>query len=455
MRGEFALERSTGELRAAWIEDSEVVELDIARDPQTNTGAIHRARVTARTEDGGAFLDLGAGASGFMPRAGKTLGEGAYLAVQLGPEPVETGKTRVVSSRPGIAGRYLALRPGARGADVCKKTSDLQARCADVVTAIPDIVAAYRVILNTPAARVPLDAVLAEAKALADQAAKLGEADGGPGEVLAAPDALYRMLRDVPAEPAAVHLCEPALLAEARRRAALWPDILEALTLWRGREPVFEALGAEDALDSALAGAIDLPSGGRITLEETQAASVIDVDAGATGSRGPQGRMRLTANLEAVAAVARLLRLAGIGGLVVVDFIDPSNRRDRGRILAALDDALARDRLPVQRSGMNAHGIVSLTRPRRRVPLRERLLDRRLPQRSLETRALAFLRRAEREATAARPGPISLEAERELVDWIVRRGYLETLRARVGRPVRLESKEGTGSGRAPNLRRST
>lgn len=439
MRRELIIERSIGELRAAWIEDGEVVELDIARDPPTETGAIHRARVTARTEDGGAFLDLGAGSSGFLPRAGKTLGEGRYLPVQLGPEPAEPGKSRIVSSRPRIAGRYLTLLLGAKGADICKKTSDLQALCADVAAAVPDLVAAYRVILTPAAARVPLDTVLGEATALADQAARLGEAGGSPGEMLAAPDSLYRMLRDMPLEPAAIHLSEPALLAEARQRAALWTDILEALTLWQGRESAFEAFGAEEALESVLDGVLELPSGGRITLEETQAASVIDVDTGATGGRGT--RARLTANLEAAAAVARLLRLARIGGLVIVDFIDLSARRDRDRVLAALDAALSRDPLPIQRSDINAHGIVSLTRPRRQVPLRALLLDRARRQPSLTTRALGFLRRAEREAAAARPGPLRLEAEPDIVRWITEHGYLETLQTRIGRPVTLAQQE--------------
>lgn len=437
MRSELVLERSTGELRAARIEDGEVVELGLARDPPTDAEAIHHARVTARTESGGAFLDLGAGLSGFLARAGKRLGEGRYLPVQLGPEPVEPGKTRIVSSRPRIVGRYLTLLLGAQGVESAGQDAALERHCADVAAALPELVAAFRVRLRPAAACVPLDAVLGEAQALAERAAGIDKAGDGPGELLAAPAPLHRMLREAPAEPAAVHLSEAAMLAEARRHAAHWPDILEALTLWRAREPLFEAFGAEDAWHTVLEGILALPSGGRITLEETQAAGVIDVDAGGTKSGGSPTRMRLTANLEAAAAVAGLLRLADIGGLVVVDFIDLSARKDREALLKALDTALARDPLSVQRSGMNGHGVVTLTRPRRQVSLRETLLERPTPRPSLETRALACLRRAEREAAHAKPGALRVAAEPDVADWIARHGYLDRLQDRIGRSVTL------------------
>ena len=112
-----------------------------------------------------------------------------------------------------------------------------------------------------------------------------------------------------------------------------------------------------------------MPSGGWITIETTEALTAIDVNSGRFTQSGGLEETSLAVNLEAAREIGRQIRLRGIGGLIVVDFIHLRDADHAREVLAALEQSLAFDRAPVQISPMSEFGIVAITRKRVREPL--------------------------------------------------------------------------------------
>ena len=144
-----------------------------------------------------------------------------------------------------------------------------------------------------------------------------------------------------------------------------WPDLEGKIKLYEEETPLLEAFGVAEKIDAAISGVIPLPSGGNLFIEETHAMTVIDVNSG-TMQRGtsPEG-VYLATNLEAAKAIAGELRFQNLSGLITVDFIDLPGKAAQEKVLEALDAALARDPLSVERTGFNRFGLLSLRRKRR------------------------------------------------------------------------------------------
>jgi ribonuclease G len=146
------------------------------------------------------------------------------------------------------------------------------------------------------------------------------------------------------------------------------PHMIERVHRYRGKEPLFEASGIEQEIRSTLARRVDLPSGGYLVFDYAEAFTVIDVNTGRfVGSRGKSagGRLEDTIvknNLEAVKEVVRQLRLRDIGGIIVIDFIDMSNPKNRATVEEALRTELERDRTKTYVVEISPLGLVEMTR---------------------------------------------------------------------------------------------
>ena len=147
------------------------------------------------------------------------------------------------------------------------------------------------------------------------------------------------------------------------------PHMVERVTRYKEREPLFEAFGVEQEIRSTLNRRVDLPSGGYLIFDYAEAFTVIDVNTGRfVGSRskrnGP-GRLEDTItknNLEAVREVVRQLRLRDIGGIIVIDFIDMANPKNRQQVEDALRLELERDRTKTYVVEISPLGLVEMTR---------------------------------------------------------------------------------------------
>jgi len=170
---------------------------------------------------------------------------------------------------------------------------------------------------------------------------------------------------------------DPIVLAEARgwlsrERAPLAGRIL----LHRG-SAIFEAAGLAEAVAGLLELRVNLPGGGALTIEPTAAATLIDVDSGALEGEPAGGEDALLAvNLAAATAIARQIRLRGLAGALVVDFIGLHQRDRRERLLEAFRTALETHVPDVQLLGWTKLGHIELTRRRQRAPLHEIVFER-------------------------------------------------------------------------------
>jgi ribonuclease G len=146
------------------------------------------------------------------------------------------------------------------------------------------------------------------------------------------------------------------------------PHMVDRVHRYRDREPLFEASGVEAEIRSTLERRVDLPSGGYLVFDYAEAFTVIDVNTGRfVGSRGKsaQGRLEDTIvknNLEAVTEVVRQLRLRDIGGIIVIDFIDMANPKNRETVEEALRNELERDRTKTYVVEISPLGLVEMTR---------------------------------------------------------------------------------------------
>src|SRR5207302_233310 len=145
--------------------------------------------------------------------------------------------------------------------------------------------------------------------------------------------------------------------------------------LYTKEAPIFEEFGIQQELDKALRPKVWLKSGGYIVINHTEALVAIDVNTGKYVGRGST-RLEDTivkTNVEAVKEIVRQIRLRDLGGIIVVDFIDMEERRNREKVMGALEAALLSDRAPSKVLSFNEFGLVAITRKRTKQAL-ERVL---------------------------------------------------------------------------------
>jgi ribonuclease G len=147
------------------------------------------------------------------------------------------------------------------------------------------------------------------------------------------------------------------------------PHMVDRVIRYKEREPLLEKFGADQEIRSTLSRRVDLPSGGYLIFDYAEAFTVIDVNTGRfVGSRakkGGPGRLEDTItknNLEAVKEVVRQLRLRDVGGIIVIDFIDMANPRNRAQVEEALRTELERDRTKTYVVEISPLGLVEMTR---------------------------------------------------------------------------------------------
>ena len=153
------------------------------------------------------------------------------------------------------------------------------------------------------------------------------------------------------------------------------PRLVNKVKLYTKETPIFEEFGIQHELDKALRAKVWLKSGGYIVINHTEALVAIDVN---TGKFVGKGSTRLEdtivkTNLEAVKEIVRQIRLRDLGGIIVVDFIDMEERRNREKVLSALQQALEQDKAPSKALSFNEFGLVCITRKRTKQAL-ERVL---------------------------------------------------------------------------------
>lgn len=148
------------------------------------------------------------------------------------------------------------------------------------------------------------------------------------------------------------------------------PALVEKVELYRGQSSIFEAFKIEEQIKTLMGRKVALPSGGYIIIEHTEAMVVVDVNSGRYAAKKDQELNSLKTDLEASREIARQLRLRDIGGLIVCDFIDLDDEKNRKKIYDELKKEFRKDRAKVSVLPMTEFGLIQITRQR----IRENIL---------------------------------------------------------------------------------
>ena len=461
-----------GEVRAAALSDGRPFELFVERrGRESQVGNVYLGRVE-RVVSGmnAAFVDLGTGRSGFLAadaaresygaawqpgetRIADLLNEGETVAVQVVKDAIAS-KGPQLARRITLPGRFVVYTPTQSRISVSRQIEDEaeQARLIALMAAIADADEGF--ILRTAAAGVDAEDLERDAEFLrAEWASAEARRDQLPAPALIRAElgAIERLLRDeARPEMSAVRIDNQRGMEAAQAFCAKFlPGMADRLVLHDGPEGLFEAWDVEAEIERALAPRVDLPSGGGIVIESTEALTAIDVNSGSlVDASGPAETQRRT-NLEAAAEVARQIRLRNIGGLIVVDFIHMEDDAEWPPVLAALAASFAGDRNHARIIGLTAAGLVEITRRRRRPSLAQ-LMTVSCPTcrggrvASAETVVLAAMRALAREGRSALPGPLALAASDAVIDIleVEARVAFDELVAGLGRKVALRRESG-------------
>lgn len=142
------------------------------------------------------------------------------------------------------------------------------------------------------------------------------------------------------------------------------PQLLDKIELHKDKRPIFDTYGIEKELENTLARKVWLKSGGYIIIEQTEAMVVIDVNSGRYAAKKEQEQNSLRTDLEAAREICRQLRLRDIGGIIVCDFIDLEDERNKRKVFEELKKEFRKDRAKVTVLPMTEFGLVQITRQR-------------------------------------------------------------------------------------------
>ena len=224
----------------------------------------------------------------------------------------------------------------------------------------------------------------------------------------------------------------------------LAPSLLSRVKLYTRSEPIFEAFGITQELEKAIRPKVWLKSGGYIVINQTEALVAIDINTGKYV--GKSNRLEDTivkTNLEAVKEIVRQMRLRDLGGIIVVDFIDMDERKNRQKVMQALEDAMKTDKAPYKILQFNDFGLVAITRKRVKQSL-ERTLCSPCPYcegagyiKSLEAIVSEIVVEAQKYAKVVDGKDCLLRVNPEVAKLLksVQNKYLEELEEILGRPV--------------------
>lgn len=363
--------------------------------------------------------------------------EGEMLLVQGLSDPTALeDKAIQLSAKPRLVGRFTVVEAAKPRLFFSK---DLPPRCIKALTPLLSPLAAQvSIIVRSNALDMDPTAVLAEASWLATAFVNKGDAKK-PAPVFAL-SPLEQALMLAPKGCGSILVENGDILTQAKQICRdRWPDLFDRLSIWAGQETMDEAFGISEAIEEALAPRIALPSGGWISIEETRALTVIDVNVGSALQGRSAAVALLTVNMEAALAALYHLRLQDIGGLIVIDFVDMSAKGSAAQLMQVIDDALKQDPVPIKRSGLSQFGLMELARRRKGLSLRQRFQQSRSPVLSVRAVALQLVKQALALGLTASPGTLVLTAPGPVMDFLEKHHPLMTqIRAKSHRELQLK-----------------
>jgi len=330
-----------------------------------------------------AFVNVGTDKMGFL-HAQDVMGKGTLkeklspkqkLVVQVVKEPTGHKGPRVTTEI-SLPGRFLVLMPNEPGVSVSKKieNSKERARLKAIINLIKPV--GVGVIIRTEAEgqseadiQEDLEILLEKWNNIINSAETLNP----PNLIYRDQDLLYRVIREACSEDVSEIIVDtPFAMNRVQTILQNWHMAKGIqVTLYKGTEPLLIAMDIHKEIKAALNVKVNMPSGGYLFIQQTEALTVIDVNSGKFISSATQDETILKTNIEAVHEIARQLRLRNIGGMIIVDFIDMISRADKLAMMEELEIALEPDKAKPQVGQLSDLGLVELTRHRQGQSLSE------------------------------------------------------------------------------------
>ena len=316
------------------------------------------------------------------------LREGQEILVQVVKEPLGTKGARL-TSHVTMAGRFLVFMPTVDHVGVSRKIESRDER-----SRLRGIVREFReqrgftggVIIRTAASGRPKEDIVSDLEAfhkIWTEMRQKTESSRAPAVVYREASLVSKLLRDLLTEEYQAIRIDNAV--EYQRVMELveriMPSLAPKVKLYSKAYPIFDEYGVQAEIDKALKSKVWLKSGGSIVINQTEALVAIDVNTGRYVGKKSAGRLEDTivkTNLEAVKEIVRQIRLRDLGGIIVLDFIDMEEKKNRQKVLQAVEQELKKDRSPSKALQVSDFGLIIITRKRVKQSL-ERVLTEPCP----------------------------------------------------------------------------
>jgi Rne/Rng family ribonuclease len=305
-----------------------------------------------------------------VPLITELLKEGQEILVQIAKEPIGKKGARI-TSHIALPGRFLVYMPTVNHTGVSRKIASEEER-----QRLKRIIISERenghggFIVRTAAQGASEEELRADIRFLKNLWSEIKtRADAGKGPTLIYHDlnVVERVLRDqVTSDFTAIWVDTEQEYERVLRFANRFqPALVRRVKLYSKEIPLFEQFGLNDEINKALKSKVWLKSGGYIVINQTEALVAIDVNTGKyVGKTARLEDTIVKTNVDAIKEIVRQIRLRDLGGIIIIDFIDMDERRNRQKVMQALEEALRSDRAPSKVLQFNDFGLVAITRKR-------------------------------------------------------------------------------------------
>ena len=305
-----------------------------------------------------------------VPKISDLLKEGQEILVQIAKEPIGKKGARI-TSHIALPGRFLVYMPTVNHTGVSRKIASDEER-----QRLKRIVLSERenghggFIVRTAAQNASEDELRADIrflKGLWNDIKTRAEASKPPALIYHDLNVVERVLRDqVTSDFSVIWVdTEPEYERILRFFNRFQPGLVKRVKLYTKETPLFEQFGLAEEMNKALKSKVWLKSGGYIVINQTEALVAIDINTGKyVGKTSRLEDTIVKTNVDAIKEIVRQIRLRDLGGIIIIDFIDMDERRNRQRVMQALEEELRHDRAPSKVLQFNDFGLVAITRKR-------------------------------------------------------------------------------------------
>ena len=305
-----------------------------------------------------------------LPAISDLLKPGQEILVQIAKEPIAKKGARI-TSHIALPGRFLVFMPTVNHIGVSRKIeSDAERRRLKEILLSEKGDASGGFIVRTAAEGASEEELRSDLRFLLNLWADIkarSESSKSPALIYHDLNLIERILRDqVTDNFSAIWVdSESEYERVLRFLQRFQPSLIRRVKLYLKDTPLFEQFGITEEINKALRSKVWLKSGGSIVINQTEALVAIDINTGKyVGKTARLEDTIVKTNLDAIPEIVRQIRLRDLGGIIIIDFIDMDERKNRNRVMAALEDELKSDRAPSKVLQFNDFGLVAITRKR-------------------------------------------------------------------------------------------